>query len=403
MNQFANLSEKIQWLESAKGRNHSLPQISAWLKDQCAPALDIPSVQAAGTNGKGSVLMWLQLLLSSQNKTSGVFVSPHLVSHFERIRVDDAMIDADDWEEIFDQMQPLFASNAMTMFEMDLLMAMKYFSQVRPDMLLMETGLGGEFDAVTAMDHDWGIITHIGLDHMGLLGQSRPEIAKAKAGIFKPGMKVICAETDPACQQVFIQEAAKKQTQLLFLEEDHPVCQKAKELADWAWKQTHALPLYQKRNLQSALALFLWMGYSISKEQLRQVLAEFSWSGRFEVVRKNPLFVVDGAHNEDGMKALTSALEPGQFSRAYFSCMADKQAREMIELLQKKIPEVVLVDFDCARKADLHQLAEELLLECVSLEQMMEALKKSQAETALACGSLYFVGEILKRQSELAD
>lgn len=383
------IEEKIHAMESHRGRNRPLDQVR---KDLKAEKVLLPehAIQVAGTNGKGSVSMWLALLMAQKGLHTGLFTSPHLKSHTERIRYDFKNIPLFQWEEIYDRRHAQFDAAGMTMFEMDLWMALDYFGAKKPDWVIMEVGMGGERDATTALDYDAGIITHIGLDHMAFLGSSKKEIAKAKAGIMKPGMPVVTMEQDPECLQVFEQRAEKTGARLIAL--------KKQPLPDGlVWRKE--LPDWQQDNFLLAKACLEELGFAFTSEELNAAIAAFSWKGRFDLLRKEPLLLLDGAHNPDGIEALCKSLKDWTIEQIFFSVLADKQAHEMIADLRALTEKIILVEFESGRLADLQQLGREEQLEVIDFDTMCRRIEKTE-KPMLVCGSLYFAAEVLRFAEE---
>lgn len=381
------LEEKVSWMEAARGTNHGQSVLRDWLLADFQ-TLHLPQgIHIAGTNGKGSTLTWLELLLQIKGQSTGAFSSPHLISHNERLHLDGQPVSMKRWETIFDHLAPLFYRRSMTMFEMDLWMALDLFQKDRPDWILMETGLGGARDATTACVYPYGIITQIGLDHMALLGTTKEEIAQEKAGIIQPGMHVVTAETDPSCLRIF--ETVCR--------EQHAFLHTVDRSFDFSKSWNSALPAYQKDNFLCALTLLQTAGFSFSQAECRQAACSFHWKARFEILRTDPLVLLDGAHNIDGIVSLCASLKASslKIEQIYFSVLADKQADAMIEQLQTVCSSITLVFFDEKRLYDLEALALRHGLPACTFEQMMKALLLSQ-KPALLCGSLYFAGEILK-------
>lgn len=380
--------QKVEEMERHKGLNHSLDQLRGWLAEDFGPSPFPHTIHVAGTNGKGSVITWLELLLAQKGLGTGAFISPHLVVHSERFRLNQKPISMDRWEELYDRYARTFKARDMTMFEMDLFMACALFQEVRPDFVLMETGLGGTRDATTALDYPWGIITSIGLDHMGLLGSTKTEIAQAKAGIIQEGMTLVTAEQDPACLRVFQDAAKTKHATLIEISRDFSPL-------DPLWNP--ALPAYQKENYLCARTLLEQAGFSFTPDEQKQAIDRFFWPARFQIVRSHPLLFVDGAHNANGIDALCKSLQEGGWSidQIFFSVLADKQAREMIARLQTIAPDIHLVHFESQRLARLDTLAQKENLDVLSFDTLLERLKSTNKNT-LVCGSLYFAGEVLQ-------
>lgn len=437
------LQAKMDHMESRRGRNHGLEQFRTWIETvlqlpvlkhadsagQSSAQYSPVMVQIAGTNGKGSVVRWLSMLLESQGLHVGSFTSPHLLAHFERIAIDGRPIPAYEWEKLYDQYAAFFEKEQLTMFEMDLFMALAYFWKVQPQVILMETGMGGTYDAVTALDYDLSLITSIGMDHMAYLGDTLEEIAEAKAGIIKSGVPVITAETSTVPLQIIQKTATEKCAPLKGIRigstasraEDRQdtftaVCcsmdpsfptepdtsiktvsmagpESGRTLQILAWNPE--LPDYQKENFALAMQALTTLGYTADRTVQKKIQKRFMWPGRFMVLRKQPLTVLDGAHNVPGIRALCASIEKDQFDQAYFSVLADKQADEMLELLAEKVKAIILVDFETQRKADLHRLHEKYGYPIVTLAGMAEQLTHTSRST-LICGSLYFAAEVLK-------
>lgn len=398
------IAQKVKHMESKRGRNHPLPQFQSWL-NQAGWTKPPLLIQVIGTNGKGSVSWMLNSALEKQGRKTGLFTSPHMESHFERLRVQGKKIPAADWMRLYEQHEDLFESEQMTMFEIDLFMALLWFQEQGCDAVILEAGMGGEFDATTAVDKDLLCYTGTGLDHMAFLGDSLEKIASSKAGAFRRGVPVVCAEENPQILALLQQKAdaagapfvtaGAKEEHAVFYQKILAVCP---QLADH-------FPPYQGQNASLAFAALQQLMPEYGFSDFVPVVSDFHWPGRYEILRRDPLLVADGAHNAQGIAALCSGLQPGQFARCYFSVLADKQGEEMIRMLEEKIPEVILVDFDSARIADLHALAKKLDLSVITLKHLQTVLEK-ESQPALVCGSLYFTAEVLKmfsRRKEAED
>lgn len=388
------LNEKLAEMEACKFHNHDLAVLKQWDKEDFAPFDCEHAIHIAGTNGKGSVVTWLEVLFKSQACQTRSFISPHLISHNERFRINGQPISMQEWEAIYDCFCDRFFARHMTMFEMDLWMARQAFlnhSSADSTWTMIETGLGGSEDATTALNYKYGIITQIGLDHMAFLGSTKAEIAKAKAGIIQPGMIVVTFEKDPSCLAVFKRRADFVKAKLICLD-THDLEQV--EFADF-WD--FHLPAYQKENFLCAYRLLKEMGYSFQIDQLKQAVHDFFWPARFQVLRQNPYLVLDGAHNPDGIEALVSSLMQShtKIDQIYFSVLADKQAHVMISRLQDLTNNLHFVSFESERLADLEQLANDYNAPIVDLDTLFQELSTT-TKTTLVCGSLYFAGYVLK-------
>ena len=381
----------IQYIETKKGLNHDLNQYRQWLNEQLPDHTQLPKIQVGGTNGKGSTVAWMNQLLSYQGVKTGVFTSPHLVTHRERIRIGKTMISEDDWMRIYQQYEAFFEKENLTMFEIDLWMAMAYFLEQKVDIALIEVGLGGRLDATTALDYNLVMITNVGLEHCVILGDTIEQISYEKAGIFKPGYVALTTETKPNAKKVMEQVAGYMGTLLGFVEipfketDDHQV------IFEWQ-DHTYVLhpPKYQIYNLSLALEGLNYLGYTLKPDCVQSVIDHFHWAGRFTIARKDPLIILDGAHNKEGIEALVASL--GHFDgHIYFSVLKDKKAKEMLNVLETLHCPITLVSMDTARLYDLQTLNYPIINE----KQLMVELQNTKDHT-LVCGSLYFIGDFYK-------
>lgn len=386
--------EKIAQMEAARGFNHSQDQLKAWFHQDFLAPFPQRAIHVAGTNGKGSVITWLEVLLALKHQSTLSFTSPHLISHNERLRYKGIPIPLRDWMALYEEWEERFEAREMTMFEMDMWLACAALLKFRPDWVLMETGLGGTKDATTIFDYPYGIITQIGMDHMAYLGPTKQDIAQAKAGIIQEDMFVVTAESDPTCLEIFRTRAAQKHATLIEIDPTF----------DFTDLWPAHFPVYQKQNFLCAKTILELAGVSFSHQELKQAMDNFFWPARFEVLRSEPLLVLDGAHNKDGIQALVESIKQSGFSfdQIFFSVLADKQAQEMIETLQTITPNVTLVSFENHRLADLKALCEANHLPLISLEDLEKTLRFISKPT-LVCGSLYFAGEVLKMNHGLAN
>lgn len=385
----------VAHVESKRGRNHPLDQFDAWLLAENGGWKPSLTIQVIGTNGKGSVSWMMMKGLQSSGKKVGLFTSPHLLEHFERIRINGVSISEEDWMDLYTRYTAFFEKEKLTMFEIDLFMAMLYFRKEGCDAIVLEAGLGGGKDATTAVKKDLLCYTGTGLDHMAYLGNTLSEIAESKAGAFRAGVPVFCAENKEDIRELLKKQAESMQAPF-FSTADATAAETLRKilLKNCPGLADH-FPPYQAQNALLAFRVLHHLDEEFDLDQFIRVMADFHWLGRYEVLRRNPLLVADGAHNEQGIRALCDGLKPHQFTRCYFSVLADKQGREMIKTLKGKIDRIILVEFESSRLADLHELAAEGNLKLIPFDQLKTRLDL-ETEPALVCGSLYFVAEVLR-------
>lgn len=392
-----HIEDKIAAMEKQKGNNHPLPAMRALLDEHLPAHKNLEKIQVAGTNGKGSTTLWMAKILAKSGFRVGVFTSPHLQKHFERICINENPIEPADWERIYDRWRSLFKKERFTMFEMDLWMALDYFLEQDVDVAIMECGLGGRKDATTALDYKATLITSIGMDHMEYLGNTKAAIAREKAGIFKPGIPAFTAENDQGILRILAQQARMKGTNLY-----HTRLQAGRKeytlFIEFGSRYLRydllRLPQYQLPNLALAIQTLKALEYPMDYEDVQAVIDAFVWPGRYHQISAEPYILVDGAHNLQGVENLVDSL--GVFNgEIFFSCLADKQARAMIAKLKSLDCPLYLVRFQAERAANLKQLAKQEGLPVIEFKDMMKNLK-TRNKAALVCGSLYFAADVLK-------
>ena len=385
------LEEKINYIETKIGENHDLLEFRSWLNTYLPAHQQLKKIQVGGTNGKGSTVAWMNQFLTKAGKKVGSFTSPHLLHHFERIRIGSQYISARDWERIYDQYASFFEEKNFTMFEIDLWMALAYFIEQEVDIALIEVGLGGRLDATTALDYQLLLITNVGMEHTELLGDSIEQITFEKAGIFKPGVIALTTETKENSQKVMEQVAGVIQTMLGFVSMPYKEKDGKIEFVWHDYSYTMKPPKYQLSNLALALEGLNQLGYYLKAEWIQEVIDSFEWEGRFMKLQEDPLILIDGAHNLDGITALVESLSSWSGS-IYFSVLKDKDAIKMLELLSSYHCPITLVKMEKERAYPLEELGYPIIDE----DELFERLHASE-EDCLLCGSLYFVGDILNQ------
>ena len=384
-----NVQDKIKEMETKRNTNHNLMDYRQWMSEAMPNHIRLQKIQVAGTNGKGSTARWLQDLLVANDWKVGLFTSPHLESHTERIRINDQPISLQDWERIYDQYAEFFKEKEFTMFEMDTWMAIAYFLEQKVDIAIMEVGLGGRLDATTALDYVCTLITNVEMDHQEILGDSIEQITFEKSGVFKPGVVALTTEKKPQCQEVMEHVAGYFQTPLGFVEMPS---QQEEQGITFTWNDQKLVlrqPAFQLENLALALECTAVIGIGLKPETIQPVIDAYQHQGRYTIVRKNPLLIVDGAHNLAGIKALCQSLD-GFKGTIYFSAMKEKEVEKMIECLKGTNNPIVWVDLDLERSYD----ANNLNLERMNVETCIEQLENAD-QPALVCGSLFLAGKVL--------
>jgi dihydrofolate synthase/folylpolyglutamate synthase len=378
-------------------------------------------VHVAGTNGKGSVCAMVASVLQSTGYRVGMMPKPHLISYTERIQVDQRPIAETDFAALLTEIQPIINKVASelgppTEFEILTSAALYYFARAGIDLLVCEVGLGGRLDSTNVLDLGVTVITNIALDHTQHLGSTLEAIAAEKAGILKPESIAITGAQPPALG-VIEARARGQQIPLLRLGQEIEVAATDK---DWAGVQATIttpagtyrdlriplLGLYQADNAALAVAAIDALrsrGWDISDGALRDGLARTRWPGRLEVIDRNPIVLVDGAHNPAGLERSLAAVQKLANSRPLvivFGAMKDKDLPAMLALLRRVNAPVIFSRIDWHRAASPALIAAEFRGESEPAESSAEALDRARERAGrngivLVCGSLYLVGEAI--------
>lgn len=352
-----------------------------------SPQLAYPSVHLTGTNGKTSTARMVDALVRAFGLRPGRYTSPHLHAVTERITVDGDPLSDERFTEVFDEVLPYVelvdarSPVRVSFFEVLTAMAFAAFADAPVDLALLEVGLGGSWDATNVVQAATCIVLPVGLDHVPLLGTTLGEIALEKAGIIHPGATVVLAAQQPAAAEVLLHRCvevgatvAREGLEFGVVDRRTAVGGQLVSLQGLAGRYDEVfLPLhgaYQAQNAACALAAveaFLGGGTgSLDPEAVRQGFADVSSPGRLEVVRSSPTVLVDAAHNPHGMAATVSALGDA-FSFTYLvavvACLADKDARAMLEVLEPAVSAIVVTESSSPRRLpveELRAIAEEL-------------------------------------------
>lgn len=399
-----------------QGHKPGLDRIRALLAALGDPHKKLRFVHVAGTNGKGSTAAMLDSCLRCAGYRVGLFTSPYINRFNERIQVDGVPIPDNDLVRLVEQVQPAASAmaEAPTEFELITALGMLYFVQTRCDIVVLEVGLGGVLDSTNVIDPpECAVITALGMDHVKELGPTLADIAAAKAGIIKPGSPVVSYGGVPEADQVIARTAAAQGAPLTVADFSKLTLRDASlegQTFDYDGLEGLTLPLlasYQPRNAAvaiEALRALRARGWQIPDSAIRQGLAQVRWPGRFELLRREPPFLLDGSHNAHGMRATAESLRarfPGEKFVFLVSIMADKDADEMLRLLLPLAKGFVTVTAPSPRAIP----AEELAARIEALGGRAEPANSIPSAVARTCalagggpaaalGTLYFSGEV---------
>ena len=409
----------VQWAGHKPGLSRTRTLLAA-LGD---PQRQLRFVHIAGTNGKGSTAAMMASCLHKAGCRVGLYTSPFINRFNERIQVDGQQIGDQELVELVEKVRP--AAEAMTdvptEFEIITALGMLYFAQKQCDVVVLEVGLGGTLDSTNVIEHpECAVITALGMDHVKELGPTLADIAAAKAGIIKEGCSVVSYGGVPEADAVIRRVAAEKHAQLT--EVDFGSLQVDggdldQVTFDFDGLDRVRLPLigsYQPRNAALAITALRVMrekGWNIPESAIRAGLETVQWAGRFELLRHQPVFVLDGSHNSHGMTATVQSLRdrfPGQKFVFLVSIMADKDVDKMLELLAPLAVRFVTVAAHTPRAMPAQTLAEHIRRYGCTAEAAptIEAGVKRAVELGgegpvCALGTLYFSGDVRRAFAEL--
>ncbi len=417
-----NINEALKYIHSVSwmGTIPGLERISALLKCLGNPEKDLKFVHIAGTNGKGSTAAMLASVLTKAGYRTGLYTSPYILRFNERMQVNGQQIPDETVCELTELIQPY--ADAMedhpSEFEIVTAIGFEYFKREKCDIVVCEVGMGGDWDATNVIQNtECAVIVNIGLDHTQVLGSTVEEIARTKAGIVKPGRPCVLYRQQPSVEAVYDEVCMEKCAPLCKVDFDAltPVSDGLEgQRFDWRDMKGLFLPLLGAHQLHNACTVLTTLqvlrgrGWQISDDAIRQGLAEVTWPGRFQLLRKDPLFIVDGGHNPQCLEALENAIRtylPDRKLVFLNGCMADKDYGEMFRWLLPYAQEFVTVTPQNPRALPAPDLAKYITdnlsataTPCDTVaEGVKTAIEKAGPDGVVcACGSLYMIGDIVE-------
>ncbi|HEU5500728.1 TPA: bifunctional folylpolyglutamate synthase/dihydrofolate synthase [Streptococcus pneumoniae] len=390
------------------------------------PHLKLKVLHIGGTNGKGSTIAFLKKMLEKLGLRVGVFSSPYLIHYTDQISINGESISEARLEALMADYQSLLEEEAVanlqgtTEFEIITALAYDYFASEQVDVAIMEVGMGGLLDSTNVCQPILTGITTIGLDHVALLGDTLEAIAEQKAGIIKQGMPLVTGRIAPEALAVIDRIAEGKDAPRLAYGTDYQVRHQESvvtgEVFDYTSAvrqgrfQTSLLGLYQIENAGMAIALLDTFCQEDGRELasndfLGQALEETSWPGRLEIVSRDPLMILDGAHNPHAIKALLVTLQErfaDYHKEILFTCIKTKALEDMLDLLgAMPDTELTLTHFADSRATDESVLKEAAKSRNLSyqdwhdfLEQNLTDKKEEKQTVRIVTGSLYFLSQV---------
>ena len=414
-----NVSEALEYIHSVcwKGSIPGLGRTQELLQKMGNPEKKLRFIHVAGTNGKGSTAAMLASILRQAGYTTGLYTSPYIIKFHERMQVNGEMISDKELCDITAYIRPLAdaMTESPTEFELVTCIAMEYFVRHGCQIVVMEVGMGGALDSTNVIDPpEAAVICNIGLDHTEVLGDTLEKIAAAKAGIIKAGSPAVIYRAAPSVEAVFEEKCHAVGSALHKADFDairlirHDL---GGQVFDFGRYKALELPLLGAHQLRNAAVVLTTVdvlreeGWNISDENVRMGLKTVRWPGRFELLRREPLFIVDGGHNPQCIEALVQNIRQylaEQPLTVLTGVLADKDYHCMYAGVAQFAARFVTVTPPNPRALDAQALAEYLgkfgkpVTACTSVEAgVQEAIRQAGTNgVVLAYGSLYMVGDI---------
>ncbi len=425
-----DIIERIYEINNTKGPA-GLSRMRRLLELLGNPEKELQIFHVGGTNGKGSVSYYIKSLLEAAGFSVGMFTSPHVEKFNERFQISDKLISDEDFERLAESI--LKYNNqlvdegygGLSLFEVLTALAYLYFTEKKPDYVIMEVGIGGRIDVTNTIEKPLAtVIAQVGIDHVDVLGDTVEEITEDKACIIKAGVPVVTQSAEDNIREIIYRVAGEKEAPLLDVETmPYEILDYAEESDEGLHAVFNAeidgrryeklrismLGEHQVRNAITALAAVTAV-MDLSDASIRKGLIEAVNPGRFEMLRKNkPIIVIDGAHNESGIAAAIDTYRktigktvPDNKLLLVFGCLKDKKCDNMVEELADAFRDAdkLMLQPDSSRAlpaSELKIMFNERGCDCEASDKLMtlfEYERLSAYDAVLVLGSIYLIGEI---------
>ena len=411
--------EALSYIHSIcwKGSKLGLDRTRELLGKLNDPQKELKFIHIAGTNGKGSTAAMLSSILEEAGYRVGLYTSPFINRFNERMQVNHQPIPDEELAALTEYVRPHAdaMADSPTEFELITALAMVWFARQKCDIVVLEVGMGGELDSTNIIDvPEAAVIAAMGLDHVKELGPTMADIARAKAGIIKEGGRVVSYGGNPEADEV-IAAVCRARNASLCQPDFSAIVPGAFGLEgqtfsykSWRGLRIPLVGAYQMNNAAVVLEtveVLRQRGWSVSDEAVRQGLADTRWPARFEVLRRDPVFIVDGGHNPHGIRATAESLSrlfPGRKITFVTGVMADKDVEHILGLIVPLAEQFFTVRPDNPRAMDAGELARRIeamgakATACASVQDGVDRAIQAEGPHGVACalGSLYMSGEV---------
>lgn len=414
-----NATEAIAYIHSVcwKGSVPGLGRTQTLLAKMGNPEKKLKFVHIAGTNGKGSTAAMTASILRKAGYRTGLYTSPYIYRFHERMQVDGVEISDEDLAAVTEFVKPLADSmeERPTEFELVCCIAFEYFRRMQCDIVVLEVGMGGALDSTNVIEvPEVAVITNIGLDHTEYLGDTLEKIAETKSGIFKENGHAVVYRSSPSVEAVFERICRERHVSLKKADfaslrlKNHSL---DGQVFDCGERKNLVLPLLGDHQLHNAAVVLsiadtlIAEGWHITEENIRQGIQDVRWPGRFDIVRRDPLFIIDGGHNPQCIEALVKNIEDYLADRrviALTGVLADKDYVDMYQPVMPLVRQFVCITPPNPRRLEADLLAKYLIdagadaIACASIDDgVAKAMELAGKDGVVLCfGSLYSIGAI---------
>ena len=410
---FRTLSEWLTWIKTLHPveMDLSLERVTEIAKrlHLLNPAYTVVTV--AGTNGKGSCVAGLEAIYLAAGYQVGAFTSPYLFQYNEQVRIQGIAVDDDDFCQAFEKVADACQEITLTPFEFTALAAFVIFQQANLDIVILEVGLGGRWDAVNVMDADVALVTSIAIDHAAILGNTREEIGREKSGIFRKNKPVVCGDFDPPLS--IINHAADLSSPIFCQGREFKFID---EKNSWTWQSEknkfENLPLsfLALQNMSTVLMAveLLQEKFPITRNTIDRALSTVNLPGRIQIIPGDVTQIFDVSHNPAAAEFLVNKLRHQSCNgktRAVFSMLADKDIVSTISIMDELIDEWFVAPLAVPRGASHSVLTESFQKAAIKnvashamiAEAYQAAMNKSViGDRVIVFGSFHTVSGVLK-------
>jgi dihydrofolate synthase/folylpolyglutamate synthase len=418
MKKLTSYKEAVEYLYSLQkyGIKFGLSKTANILKALGNPHKGQKYIHVAGTNGKGSVSAMLESILMKAGMKVGFYSSPHLVRFTERFRINGKEITRAKTVDLVNELRGVInPSEPPTFFEATTAMALSCFAGENTDISIMEVGMGGRLDATNVIKPLVSVITNISLEHQDFLGNRLIDIAGEKAGIIKRGVDLVTGASQPSVINLFRETCEGRKATLHRIGRDFRYRSNGPEISYFGMQRDSRglrpglTGRYQGRNTALAMAVIEILetkGYRISEKDIREGLGDTVWPGRLQIMSRDPLVILDGAHNPGAARELADSITGGfSYDRliAVMGIMADKDIKNIIRLISPVADYIICTRPDYYRAADPGNIMKEVSVlgkRGEAVDSLSGAIEKAKAmassrDLILITGSLFTVGEAL--------